>query len=100
MRNVAQFYLDVIKKSWVLCADLQQSVWEMEPAAEAAGAAWFHGSVSRGEQGTPDRLCSVRRLPPGERPAALYLQIQARAPLTVAPREVPHQPRVLHRAAF
>lgn len=40
------------------------------------------------------------RFPPGECPAPLYLQIQAHAALTVAPCEVPHQPRVLHCAAF
>lgn len=40
------------------------------------------------------------RFPAGERPAPLYLQIQAHVAVTVSPREVPHQPRVLHRAAF
>ena len=40
------------------------------------------------------------RFPTGERPAPLYLQIQAHTAAAVSPREVPHQPRVLHRAAF
>lgn len=40
------------------------------------------------------------RFPKGEWTATFYLPIQADFTATVSPREIPDQPRVLHRAAF